>query len=422
VRDHPAVPSPPGSLRGSVRPYFDLDSIYWEPHRIAVARPEAEVRADLERFVTGHDRWVIEGCYGALAEAALDRCTELVFMNPGLAACLANDRRRPWEPHKYDAPADQERMLAPLLAWVESYYTRSDPQSYAFHRRLFDAHAGAKRELDETAAVIVHAFPELRPGRIERITGGWTSETYRVDDRIVQLARTPYAAETLRRQAAALPRLAPLVPAAVPRPDLVRDDPVAMSYPMLGGAPCERANGPWPEQLGRFLAGLHCIAPERVGLAPETIAGLRDRRRAELAWMRGHVAPLLSAAERARADAMIAALVDDDASWRFAAALTHGDLGPEHVLVSPTGELAGVIDWEELGPGDPAEDFAWWLDAVPAAGRRMLAAYGPVDDRFEQRARILFAVMPWDEVVHGVATGDPSLIASGIAGARERLL
>jgi hypothetical protein len=36
--------------------------------------------------------------------------------------------------------------------------------------------------------------------RIVRLEGGWTCETYQVGDRIVQLARTPYAAETLRGQ------------------------------------------------------------------------------------------------------------------------------------------------------------------------------------------------------------------------------
>lgn len=130
---------------------LELDAIVWEPHQIAVARPPGDVRADLERFLAGPGRWVIEGCDGDLAEAALDRATELVFMNPGRAACLEHNRRRPWEPHKYDDAADQDRMLAPLLAWVESYYERSDPRSYAFHRRLFDAHRGAKRELDEAA-------------------------------------------------------------------------------------------------------------------------------------------------------------------------------------------------------------------------------------------------------------------------------
>ena len=124
-----------------------LDALVWEPHQIAVMRPPAAVRAELAAFVGGHERWVIEGCYGDLAEAALPACSELVFLNPGVATCLANSRRRPWEPHKYDSAADQERNLPMLLAWVESYYTRTDPCSYAYHRRLFDVFAGPKREL-----------------------------------------------------------------------------------------------------------------------------------------------------------------------------------------------------------------------------------------------------------------------------------
>ncbi len=129
--------------------YLELDAIVWEPYQIGVARPIAAARADLAAFVARHERWVVEGCYGELAAAALPSCSELIFMNPGLAACLANNRRRPWEPHKYDAAADQERMLPNLLAWVEAYYTRDDSLSYAYHRRMFDAFAGAKRELTE---------------------------------------------------------------------------------------------------------------------------------------------------------------------------------------------------------------------------------------------------------------------------------
>lgn len=127
--------------------YLELDLIVWEGHGAPVLRPPEAARADLAAFIGKHDRWVIEGCDGDLAEAALAACTELVFMNPGVAACVANNRRRPWEPHKYDSAADQERMLPNLLLWVESYYTRDDVRSYAYHRRVFDAFAGAKREL-----------------------------------------------------------------------------------------------------------------------------------------------------------------------------------------------------------------------------------------------------------------------------------
>jgi adenylate kinase family enzyme len=128
-------------------PRLELDAIVWEPHQIAVARPTEIVRADLAAFLDHHPRWVIEGCDGELVEQALPWCSQLIFMNPGMAACLENNRRRPWEPHKYDSAADQQRMLANLLAWVESYYTRGDPRSYAYHRRVFDGYAGDKREI-----------------------------------------------------------------------------------------------------------------------------------------------------------------------------------------------------------------------------------------------------------------------------------
>jgi adenylate kinase family enzyme len=126
---------------------LELDGIVWEPHQIAVARPAERVRADLAAFVAAHPAWVVEGCDGDLIEVVLAAEPELVFLNPGVAACVANNRRRPWQPHKYDDPADQERMLPHLLAWVESYYTRDDPRSYAWHRRVFDGYAGPKREL-----------------------------------------------------------------------------------------------------------------------------------------------------------------------------------------------------------------------------------------------------------------------------------
>jgi hypothetical protein len=37
-------------------------------------------------------------------------------------------------------------MLAPLRAWVTDYYHRVDQWSYQAHRRIFDAHTGAKIE------------------------------------------------------------------------------------------------------------------------------------------------------------------------------------------------------------------------------------------------------------------------------------
>ena len=127
-------------------PHLDLDTIVWEPGQVAVQRPLDAILTSLEEYLAANDTWVIEGCYGELVAAAAARCTQLEFLNPGLEACLANNRRRPWEPDKYKSLDEQNAMLDTLQEWVTSYYTRDDAWSYKAHRELFDAHAGAKTE------------------------------------------------------------------------------------------------------------------------------------------------------------------------------------------------------------------------------------------------------------------------------------
>jgi adenylate kinase family enzyme len=127
--------------------HLDLDTIVWEPGLIAVPRAPEQVRAELLAFVEGNESWIAEGCYGDLVEAALPFCSELVFMNPGLKVCLENNRRRPWEPHKYASMEAQQSKLDFLLEWVAGYYTRDDAMSYATHQRIFDGFGGNKTEV-----------------------------------------------------------------------------------------------------------------------------------------------------------------------------------------------------------------------------------------------------------------------------------
>ena len=128
-------------------PHLDLDTIVWVPGLVAVARPLDDAFADVRSFAQSRPDWVIEGCYGEFIEAVLPYCSELVFMNPGKDACLANNGQRPWEAHKYDSKEKQDSMLPFLLDWVGKYYERDDTCSYSYHRRVFDGFGGVKREL-----------------------------------------------------------------------------------------------------------------------------------------------------------------------------------------------------------------------------------------------------------------------------------
>jgi adenylate kinase family enzyme len=133
--------------------HLDLDTLAWLPTDPPARRPLADSGREIAAFVTAHDRWVIEGCYADLVALAADRATELVFLNPGVDACIANARARPWEPHKYASREAQDTNLEMLIGWIRGYETRTDEMSLAAHRRLFDAFTGDKRELTSREAI-----------------------------------------------------------------------------------------------------------------------------------------------------------------------------------------------------------------------------------------------------------------------------
>jgi len=148
---------------------------------------------------------------------------------------------------------------------------------------------------------------------------------------------------------------------------------------------------------------------------------VRDAEARELEVFRTRVLPLLEPAEAERFDRRFDAFLADDDLWRFAPCLLHGDIGPEHVLVSPEGDLVGVLDWEELSVGDPVGDFAWLLHARPSDGARALGAYGGAPDpTFHRRGAFRFFLMPFHEVLYGLDADDPGYVSSGIEGIRAR--
>ena len=125
-------------------PRLSLDEIAWDagPKRKPL---EVSLRM-LHDFIRSNERWVIEGCYSELIEAALPHCTELRFLNPGIEVCVAHCHRRPWEPEKFSSPEDQAAMLTQLVQWVREYETRDDEYGLKRHRQVFERFLGRKCE------------------------------------------------------------------------------------------------------------------------------------------------------------------------------------------------------------------------------------------------------------------------------------
>src|SRR5262245_53268537 len=101
--------------------HLDLDTLAWLPVTPPKRRPIAQSAGDITAFLDASERWVIEGCYADLLALVLPRCTDLVFLHPGVAACVENARARPWEPHKYPSKEAQDNNLGMLIDWIRDY-------------------------------------------------------------------------------------------------------------------------------------------------------------------------------------------------------------------------------------------------------------------------------------------------------------
>ena len=142
---------------------LDLDTVAWEPDRIAVARDPAAACADVRAFCDSNRDWVVEGCYASLVAQALVDSPTLVFLDPGVEACLQHCRQRPWEAHKYPSKAAQDEKLAFLLDWVREYPLRDGDLSLSAHRSLFETATTRKlhwqRPVDPTLIDLLLEYP-----------------------------------------------------------------------------------------------------------------------------------------------------------------------------------------------------------------------------------------------------------------------
>ena len=142
--------------------HLDLDTLAWEAAVTPpVRRKLAHSAEQIDAFISAHRDWVIEGCYSDLLALAVPYGDELVFLNPGVDACIDNARARPWEPHKYESPEAQHANLAMLIGWISDYETRSDVFSLGAHLALYEAFGGCKHALLSRSAIA--AFQPSRP-------------------------------------------------------------------------------------------------------------------------------------------------------------------------------------------------------------------------------------------------------------------
>lgn len=270
---------------------------------------------------------------------------------------------------------------------------------------------------------------------VVRLDDGWHCVAFELNGSwIVRVPRDAEIEQLLQREAALLQALAPALPVAVPRFQLLdADGRSAHAYEKIDGVRLDEAlaAGADPDSLGddvgRFLAALHEFSGETAvaaGAAASTAAEWIAEQRAFAERCVRDVCPLLDPDERRRAAALFDsyfASLGDDPELR----LIHADVGPAHLLCNGS-TLNGVIDWTYAQIGDPAFDLGWPLHG---AGERFAAAVrasyerrsSAASDALYARALVCHRLGPWYEVLYGLDRDEQRFVASGLEGVRARL-
>lgn len=275
---------------------------------------------------------------------------------------------------------------------------------------------GAHPFVPDTAGLLGDWLHARLADRVPVAVQGWDSHAEVVEGIwLDRTARRPEVARWLELEARLMPRLADRLPLTVPVPTLLDTDPPRARHRLVPGTPVEPTmlTADDGARVGAFLRALH-DTPSTVWAGTDLV---RDTERLPaMDEMTAMVVPRLPAELRPVAEAL--ALRCRDATHRTV--LRHGDLGPEHLLV--TGDrVTGVIDWTDVALGDPALDLAWLVNGTPAPfAESLIATYGATDDEVA-RGRDWHVLGPWWEVHYGLTGGGEEFVASGLEGAVGRL-
>jgi aminoglycoside phosphotransferase (APT) family kinase protein len=239
-------------------------------------------------------------------------------------------------------------------------------------------------------------FPHWADLPIEQVRSfGTDNALYRLGgDMLVRLPRTERTSGTLEHERRWLPRLAPLLPLAVPVP--LAEGTAAEGYPftwsVYGWLEGENATSDriadlneFATDLAEFVAALQRIDPEG-GPSPAAHNSFRGEplsRRDRLT--RASIASLGGAID---GDAVTAAweAALGEPEWEGRPVWVHGDLDSRNVLVAG-GRLSAVIDFGCLAVGDPACDVMAAWKVLSADARALFRAALSVDSATWARGR-----------------------------------
>ncbi|HEY5235989.1 MAG TPA: aminoglycoside phosphotransferase family protein [Rhabdochlamydiaceae bacterium] len=239
--------------------------------------------------------------------------------------------------------------------------------------------------------LVVQQFPKWAELSLKPVpSAGTDNALFRLgNEMVVRLPRIDWAVENVDKEFKWLPQLAPLLPVSIP-------------VPLGKGAPTKEY--PWPWSVYRWLEGSNPIVghlPDPVLFIHDLVAFIQALHKVELqsgpTSNRG--VPLEKKdAETRKALLELEGMVDIPAitslwekalkvpPWSKPPVWVHGDLSPGNTLIQNR-RLSAVIDFGNLGIGDPACDLLIAWNLLPAELRQSFRTELGVDDATWERGK-----------------------------------
>jgi aminoglycoside phosphotransferase (APT) family kinase protein len=296
----------------------------------------------------------------------------------------------------------------------------------------------AERVVDEPLVTrLLGQVPGLEVASLRKLSEGWDRSVWLVNGELVfGFPRREVVVGGIEREIELLPRLAPLLPLAVPVPAFVGRPTADFPWPFFGSPvlPGREAADARPDddvrtsvgvELAAFLRRLH--GPDVARALPAEALPLDLNRRADMKLRVPMARESLDELERLglwRRSPRVRELLREAEQLppsRSPLSVAHGDLHFRHVLIDG-GRASGVIDWIDLCRADPAVDLPLLWSFVPPSGRgAFLDAYGPVDDAQLLRARLLALFLAATLARYGRAEAHAAIEREALAGLERAL-
>ena len=171
-------------------------------------------------------------------------------------------------------------------------------------------------------------------------------------------------------------------------------------------------------QLTGFLQALHSLPAAAID-APLPRADTKGVYADRYARIRRHLFPLMRPAAREQVAAHFEPWLADPASFVWQPVLRHGDFGTDNLLYdAASGRMSAVLDFDSLGLGDPAVDYAGLLASYGEGFLQRCLAHNPALETMLDRVRFHYGTFALEEALFGFEHGDAEALAAGMADYR----